>query len=94
MEEKCCKCAAEANNQLVTTVLGKKVSEKWFCARHWVQNEGQGCLEFDLRNIERDKEYDSIDSEIVKEIWSQFPNLGKRFAKTLRAIVKFSEAHP
>ncbi len=82
-DKTCIKCGNSAVETLIT-VTGKRED---YCAKHWVENEGEGCLESDLLNMEDTKTYD-MGKEVAKEIKKQFPKLAELYKAVLDKVLK------
>jgi len=88
---KCDICGEKAKESVGKSIGGKIVKTMYFCPKHYVEHEGEECLRCDLDFIRMDKHYKDMNSEVAKEIWSQYPDLAKEFATELRKIVKLNE---
>jgi len=82
-DEKCAECDERAT-ELVIAAEGKKVH---YCAKHYVEHEGGGCLEGDLLFMEAGEEYDWSE-DVVKEIIKQFPKLAEKYKDVIDKILK------
>lgn len=88
MEEQCKLCKKKAVESLITERDGRVVKSEHFCARHWVEHEGETCLGHDLEVAQAWADYESIHADVALEIEKQYPKLAQEFGKTLRKIVK------
>ena len=88
---KCSKCSENAvmsikNLDNKSTIL--------FCAKHYVNFEGEHEIENDLRVISKWEDYNRWHPTIVKEITRRFPSLADKYGKTLRKILQLQEKRP
>lgn len=84
-ERGCIKCGERATETLRLSISGRIVKEEYYCIKHWVENEGEGCLEGDLIAMDNFKEYD-MDKQMAQEIIKQFPKLAKKYKHVLDKV--------
>lgn len=99
-EKGCIKCGEKATKTLSLQRGDFIVKEEYFCTKHWVENEGEGCLDFDLRCLEddlnnprieehNDKRLENWNLELVEEIRKQFPKLANEYKEIINKIVDY-----
>jgi len=95
MNNKCSICNEKSVEKYVVLKPNSKITDKdaiireeYFCAKHWVEKEGKFHLDMDLKLARENLKQNPINTEVVKEIWNQFPSLAKKYASTIRKIVK------
>lgn len=62
------------------------IKEDHYCVKHYVEWEGEGCLEGDLISMDLFKDY-NMDRNIAEEIAKQFPSLAKKYKHVLDKIL-------
>lgn len=87
MEDQCEACGNLAVAVLTTKVDGEHRRTQYFCAKCWVQREGEACLDAELTAMEIFCDYDSMHPEVAKEIGRRFPALARKHGRALRKIV-------
>lgn len=90
-EGKCSKC----NEQSVMLIEDlDSETGTLFCAKHYIESEGEHEVENDLRSISNLEDYTFWDPLVAREVTKQFPDLADKYGKTLRKIIQIQEKRP
>jgi len=88
---KCSNC--NENVVMKITNLDKK-STQLYCAKHYVDFEGEHEIRNDLKILSKRKDYKDWHPSIAKEIAKRFPKLANKYGKTLRKTIQSQEKRP